>query len=302
MAAFESNKQNTKTGVMRAVRSILKDARHYQILYLSTFLVYGIFELSWEIPLLQIALVVGCAVSTQMIWTAITKGKWNSWKSAVITALGLCLILKSTSLWTLAIAAVVAISSKFILRIKKKHLFNPANFGIIFAIVIFQDAWISPGQWGSDALFLFVLSVMGGIILFKIGRLETSLVFLGSLFLMEYFRTVVYQGWEMDVLFHKFSSGTLLLFAFFMITDPMTIPNSRKSRVIWSLILAGATFVLTNYIQIYTAPIWILFFMTPITVLLDKVFPSVKFEWYQSKTSRTLSGVDRVNEAKPVIN
>ena len=302
MAAFESNTHKANKGVMSAVLSVFKDARHYQILYLTTFLIYGVSELKWELPWIQIAVVIGCAVGTQMIWTAITKGKWNSWKSALITALGLCLLLKSTSLWTLAIAAIVAISAKFILKVKKKHLFNPANFGIIFAIVIFQDAWISPGQWGSDALFLFVLSVMGGLILFKIGRLETTLVFLGSLFLMEYLRTVVYQGWEMDVLMHKFSSGTLLLFAFFMITDPMTIPNSRKSRVIWSFILAGATFFLTNWIQLYTAPIWILFFMTPITVLLDKVFPNVKFEWNQSRTSSTLSGVDHVNEAKPVIN
>jgi Na+-translocating ferredoxin:NAD+ oxidoreductase RnfD subunit len=94
-------------------------------------------------------------------------------------------------------------------------LFNPNNFGIIVSIVVFQDAWISPGQWGSDAMFLFVLSILGGFILFKVKRLDLCLTFLGSLFLMEYLRTVTYQGWEMDVLFHKFSSGTLLLFTFF---------------------------------------------------------------------------------------
>lgn len=264
---------------LSSIKFLYEDARHMQILYLSIFLYYGINELSWEVSTLQIVSVIGSAVGTQMIWTKITGGKYNSWKSALITALGLCLLLKSTSLLTLILAAVLAISSKFVIRIKNKHLFNPANFGIIISILVFQDAWISPGQWGSSALFLFALSVLGGIILFKIGRLETSIVFLGSLFLMEYFRTVVYQGWEMDVLFHKFSSGTLLLFAFFMITDPMTIPNARKSRVIWSLILAGATFFLTNWVQIYTAPIWILFFMTPLTVLLDKVFPQTKFEW-----------------------
>ena len=165
---------------------------------------------------------------------------------------------------------------------KGKHLFNPANFGIIASIVLFQDAWISPGQWGSDTLFLLCLTLMGCIVLHKIGRLETTVVFLGSLFLMEYLRTIVYQGWEMDVLWHKFSSGTLLLFAFFMITDPMTIPNSKKARMIWALILAGATFLLSTRMQIYTAPIWVIFFITPITVLLDKVLPGVKFEWNKS--------------------
>lgn len=263
---------------------LTEDARHFQIIYLSLFLFYGIHYLDWEISNLQMVSMMGSAIITQFIWTSIHKGKYSSWKSALITALGLCLLLKSVSLLTLIIATVAAISSKFVLRIGKKHLFNPANFGIIFAILVLQDAWISPGQWGSDAMFLFVLSVLGGIILLKIGRLETSLVFIGSLFIMEYFRTVLYQGWEMDVLLHKFSSGTLLLFTFFMITDPMTIPNSKKSRIIWSLVLAALTFYLTNWIQLYTAPIWILFFMTPITVLLDKVFPNKKFEWIKGRS------------------
>ena len=273
---------------MSSFQNILKDARHYQILYLSTFLIYGIVELQWEISVWQLTAVIGSGLATQWIGLKILGLPMSGLKSALITTLGICLILKSTYLLTLVIAAVVAIAAKFILRIKNKHLFNPANFGIIFSITILGDAWISPGQWGSSALFLFALSVLGGIVLMKIGRLETSLVFLGSLFLMEYARTVLYQGWEMDVLLHKFSSGTLLLFTFFMITDPMTIPNSRKARVLWSLILATATFILSNFMQIYTAPIWVLFFMTPITVLLDKVWPAVKFEW-STKTNTSIN-------------
>lgn len=260
-----------------------KDARHYQILYLLTFLLYGTTQLHWEISSAQIFVLLASCIGTQYAWDNIKERPKSGWKSALITALGLCLLLKSGSLLTLALAGVVAISSKFIFRIKGKHLFNPANFGIIISIILLQDAWISPGQWGSSALFLFILSVFGGIVLMKIGRLETSIVFLISLFLMEYGRTILYQGWGLDVLLHKFSSGTLLLFACFMITDPMTIPNSRISRVIWTLILATATFVLTNWIQVYTAPIWVLFFMTPITVLLDKIYPSLKFEWSKTK-------------------
>jgi Na+-transporting NADH:ubiquinone oxidoreductase subunit NqrB len=271
--------QNLKS----VIGHLLNDARHYQILYLSGFLMYGIIALKWEITMQQLIVVIGSSLVTQFLWLKLADKPMSGLKSALITALGLCLILKSASLLTLVVAAVVAISSKFILKIKNKHLFNPANFGIIFSVLILGDAWISPGQWGSSAIFLFALSVFGGIVLMKIGRLETSLVFLGSLFLMEFGRMYVYQGWEMDVVFHKFSNGTLLLFTFFMITDPMTIPNARKSRIIWALILATATFILGNFMQIYTAPIWVLFFMTPITVFFDKIWPAVKFEWLQKK-------------------
>jgi Na+-transporting NADH:ubiquinone oxidoreductase subunit NqrB len=271
---------------MERLKEFTKDARHFQIGYLALFLFYGVLELKWEITSIKMLIILGTSLLTQFLWLKITKGKMSGLKSALITGLGICLILHSDSILTLSIAAVLSISSKFVIRYKNKHLFNPNNFGMIIAILVFQDAWISPGQWGSSALFLFAISILGGLILFKIGRLETTIVFLGGLFFMEYLRTVVYQGWEMDVLFHKFSSGTLLLFAFFMITDPMTIPNARKSRIFWAAILAIATFILSNWMQIYTAPIWVLFFITPLTVFLDKIYPAVKFEWTKTITTK----------------
>lgn len=261
--------------------NLIKDARNIQIFYLSTFLIYGIEALRWEITPIKVATLLSSVLITQALWIWIVGASWKGLKSALITGLGLSILLQSSSSLTLITAGVLAISSKFILRVNGKHLFNPANFGIIAGILFFQDAWISPGQWGSDAYFLLILSLLGGFILFRIGRLDTSVIFLGSLFLLEFIRTYLYQGWGMDVLLHKFSSGTLLLFAFFMITDPMTIPDSRKGRIIWSLAVSVLTFILSNWVQIYTAPIWVIFFLTPITVLFDKVYPSSKFHWGQ---------------------
>jgi Na+-transporting NADH:ubiquinone oxidoreductase subunit NqrB len=279
MEKSESILSMKEVNLYQRLKELIADARNFQIIYLTSFLLFGIIELNWEIGADKIITVLGSALITQLIWLKIVGAKMSSLKSGLITGLGLLILLQSTSLFTLGLAAVLANSSKFVIRIKNKHLFNPANFGIIISMIVFQDAWISPGQWGSSAMFLFVLVIIGGFILVKIGRLETSITFFASLFIMEYIRTVMYQGWEMDVLYHKFSSGTLLLFTFFMITDPMTIPNSKKSRVIWAVILATVTFILSNWVQIYTAPMWVLFFMTPVTVLLDKIYPNIKFEW-----------------------
>lgn len=273
------NLHNMKVIAIPNLPKLLKDARHFQILYLTAFLFYGLQYLHWDFTSYKILAVLSGTLITQFIWVKIKGGNLNSLKSGLITGLGLCLLLNSSSILTLILAGALAISAKYVFRYRNKHLFNPANFGIIASIVLFQDAWISPGQWGSNATFLFILAVLGGIILHKVGRLETSIVFLGTLFLLEYGRTVLYQGWEMEVLFHKFSSGTLLLFTFFMITDPMTIPNSKKGRIIWSLVLAIATFICTAWAQLYTAPIWVLFFMTPITIWLDHQLPDHKFKW-----------------------
>jgi Na+-translocating ferredoxin:NAD+ oxidoreductase RnfD subunit len=74
-------------------------------------------------------------------------------------------------------------------------------------------------------------------------------------------------------------NGSLLLFAFFMITDPKTTPNAPVARIIWSMLVGVITFVVTNWLYFHTAPIWVLFFIAPLTVLFDRFFKHKPFQW-----------------------
>ncbi len=255
------------------------DARHFQIVYLTFFLVYGNIFLGWHNEILRFALIFGICISTQLAFDYYYKKPYLSVKSAFISALGLCLLLKANAASTLALAAFLSIASKFFIRIKGKHVFNPANFGIIGSILLTQDAWISPGQWGSDVSLLFILGVLGTFILLRVNRIDTSLAFIITLALLEFFRIVIYLGWPIDFFLHQFTSGTLLLFTFFMITDPVTTPNSPKARIIWASLIALASFGLSHYWQLYTAPIWVLFILSPLTALLDRIFVHHHFNW-----------------------
>ena len=67
-------------------------------------------------------------------WT-LTPSKPRSVRSAIITCLSLSLLLRADNLLAHPIAAAAAISSKSLFRFRDKHLFNPATFGVIFAIV-----------------------------------------------------------------------------------------------------------------------------------------------------------------------
>jgi len=77
--------------------------------------------------------------------------------------------------------------------------------------------------------------------------MDTGLIFIATLFALEYYRTIVYLGWNWEVLLHKLSSGSIWLFALFMITDPMTIPTNRLVRIVWTMAVAFTSFYLTNY-------------------------------------------------------
>jgi Na+-transporting NADH:ubiquinone oxidoreductase subunit NqrB len=86
-------------------------------------------------------------------------------------------------------------------------------------------------------------------------------------------------GWTWDVLAHRLMSGSLLLFALFMITDPRSIPNARAARLIWASSIALLTFILTNLFFIPTAVFWSLFALSPLTILLDRLWAAPRFTW-----------------------
>jgi Na+-transporting NADH:ubiquinone oxidoreductase subunit NqrB len=176
------------------------------------------------------------------------------------------------------LAASCAILSKFLLRVQGKHIFNPANLGIIAALILTPDAWVSPGQWGEDGWYALIFLGTGGLVLKQVGRWDTTVAFLGSYALLEAARNL-WLGWTWDVWLHRLMSGSLLLFALFMITDPRTIPNARAARLIWAGAIAFLTFILRNSFFLSTAVFWALFALAPLTIILDYLWKAPRFSW-----------------------
>lgn len=274
----------------------LKDARDYQILFLSLFLGLGIITRDWSV---RMDCVTGAFLScllTQFIlsywsmcqthyflfpWNQVLKCfPWSSLKSAMITALGLSLLLRVNNVTTMAIAGCLAIASKGIFQYKDKHFFNPANFGIIATLIFTQDAWVSPGQWGSDWFYLFLFLGLGGIVLRKVGRWDTSVIFLSTYSALELMRNY-WLGWSIDVFGHHMMNGSLLVFSLFMITDPRSIPNSRTSRIIWAICLAILAYILEHKLYLKTSFFWSLFILSPLTPILDSTWKDIQFTWSQ---------------------
>jgi len=85
------------------------------------------------------------------------------------------------------------------------------------------------------------------------------------------------QPWA--IFFHQFGNGGLLLFAFFMISDPMTIPNRRGARVAYAIVVAIAVFLWHFALFKPNGLVWALFLCTPLVPLIDRYFPAPKFEW-----------------------
>lgn len=285
------------------------DARIAQILSLTLFLLLGVATRDWTLKFEIVGTAVLTCIVTQIALTAAT---WHfekqeaasislsissaedlpqerslslllnklrhSLPSACITALGLSLLLRVDHGTTMLLASAAAIASKFLLRVNGKHIFNPANFGIIVALLLSQDAWVSPGQWGEEGWYALLFLSAGGLVLKFVGRWDTTVAFLASYAALEAARNL-WLGWTWDVWLHRLMSGSLLLFAFFMVTDPRTIPNARFGRLIWAAMIAGLTFVLRNVFFLPTAVMWALFALAPLSILIDWLLPAERFCW-----------------------
>ncbi len=120
------------------------------------------------------------------------------------------------------------------------------------------------------------------MILQRIGRWDTTAAFLGAYSLLEAIRNL-WLGWTWDVYCHRLMSGSLLLFALFMVTNPRSIPNARIGRIVWALCIAALTFILRNYFFIPTAVFWALFALAPLTILVDTLWLASRFSWLREE-------------------
>jgi Na+-transporting NADH:ubiquinone oxidoreductase subunit NqrB len=261
------------------------DPRLYQIVSLSTLLLYGLLWLHFEVSVTQIVVTIGTALLTQYAGTRLYKLPSFDPRSPLISALSLCLLIRTNDLSTAALAAFIAIGSKFVIRWNDKHLFNPTNLALVIVLVS-GLGWISPGQWGQVAWFGFLVVCLGGLVINRAARADVTLAFLAiyvGLLTMRSLRL----GDPLTIPLHQIESGALLIFAFFMISDPKTTPDSRAGRIVFALIVALAALYVQFGLFRPNGPLWGLIACAPFVPLIDHLLPGQRYDWSKPSTGQS---------------
>jgi Na+-transporting NADH:ubiquinone oxidoreductase subunit NqrB len=271
---------------------LFKDPRHFQILFQSSFLIYGIVFLHWSSPLwiyaayfiTGIVMHTSCEAGFTSKQLPVFSNKWwAKWwmgmPSALISSYGLCLFLKTNTPEVAISASAIAILSKYVIRINGKHLFNPSALGIVLAVLWSGKAWINPGQWGSGAFLLAGILTVGVIVVTKVQKLDVSLAFLGTYAILLFSRQALYLNWPIDFFTQTISTGAVLVFSFFMISDPKTTPNHPVARIIWAMMVASIAFYMTSFRYIVGAPVFALVLSQMLVPLFDQLFLGTNFQW-----------------------
>ncbi len=196
----------------------------------------------------------------------------------MITGLSLGLLLRADGSWLWIAAGALAMASKFILRVSGKHVFNPANFAIVALMLTSDAVWVSPGQWGDAVWLVMLLASLGWLVLSRAARLDIAAFFLASYGLLLLTRCLI-LGDPLTIPAHQMQSGALLLFAFFMITDPRATPDHRWGRALFATSVALLAYHLQFDEQIRPGLFLALAALSPLVPLIDHALPAPRFTW-----------------------
>ena len=256
---------------------LFRDPRHFQITALTTLVMMGTFYYAFNLHLWHVLACVGSTVGTQFIGDKITGRKFDA-RSPMISALSLTLLLRTGSIWISLAAGIIAIGSKYVVRWRGKHIFNPANVALVILALLFEQAWFSPGQWGATPLLAIGLFAVGGIVTKKASRWDVSLAFLAS-YAALIFGRAVWLGDPFAIPVHQMQSGALLVFAFFMISDPKTTPNARIARILYAALVATIGFSIQFGLYKSAGVIIALVLTAPLVPFFDYFFPASRYYW-----------------------
>ena len=272
--------------------SRLTDPRYYQVAVLTVLLSIGVFVLDFGIRWQNAVAIMLTAQAAQYVGTQFVNLSRFDPMSALITSLSLTLLLRTEFVALAVAAAAIAIGSKFVIRIKGKHIFNPANVALVSLMLLSEQAWVSSGQWGSATIGAFGLACLGFLVLTRAKRAETTVAFLG-IYGALLFGRALWLGDPMSIPVHQVQNGALLIFAFFMISDPKTTPNSATGRVVFAAIVATIAFTIQFIYYQPNGPILALIVSAPLVPVIDALLQGTHYRWEKpdARPSTHLKGV-----------
>jgi enediyne biosynthesis protein E5 len=273
------------------------DARWFQLLFLASFLLLGALTRDFALSLSQTTLCFAAGLATQALWQWALRlpgrRSWGGYLSALITCFGICILVRSQHLWAHPLLACAAMSSKYLLRAGppacRSHILNPANFAAFAAFACLHGCWLSPGQWGADRLTDLWFLALGGLVTHRIARWDVSVTFL-SVWGVLLASRLWFFGYAWDpgaaVWLQQISNGSTLLFAFFMISDPMTTPQHRGARLLYAAAVAAGAYLWQFALYKPHGLIVALFACSWTVPLINAARPTARFRWARLPDSR----------------
>jgi len=188
----------------------------------------------------RLALALITCMATEALLSWFDRGKVVNLQSAYISGISLTLLVKPQggALWPFALGAFLAIASKYVLRYRDNHLWNPTNFAIVALLLAAPNrVSVLSHQWGNDLATNLVIWTFGLVIAARVKVLHMTLTYVASFLVLNALRAVALGQPVMPEL-APITGPMYQLFIFFMITDPRTVVRQRKWQYVVVVIIA----------------------------------------------------------------
>jgi len=232
------------------------DPRWLQLSVLSSLVCVGTLRFELPIQFWHLAYALLGATTAQLVVSKLLYKtiKLDALLSSTISALSLTMILRVNRPSLLALAAVLAVGSKYFLRWRGRHFWNPANFALVIMSGALTEAWITPGQWGSIFFVAILIASAGILVVTRAARWDVTLAFFASYGGLLLLRAAwLGDPWRLPL--RELQSGALIIFAFYMISDPKTTPQVRLHRLAFGVLVGILAIGIRFTWYVTTAPI-----------------------------------------------
>ena len=227
-------------------------------------LTYGILE---SYPKTALAIIV--SIGIELILSRAYGGKWPHLASSYISGISVGILLRSPAVWPYALCSAISITSKYVLRIKDRHLWNPSNFGVSAMLFLAPETVAGLSiQWGNNVWPMMVIWVLGSIIIWKLKRFHITLTYVVTFIVLAFVRSLITgHPWLAEVA--PITGPMYQLFIFFMITDPKTTVRSSKLAQCVVVVMVALVESVFRLMEIVHAPYYALFFVGPAANLIE---------------------------------
>jgi Na+-translocating ferredoxin:NAD+ oxidoreductase RnfD subunit len=268
MSAEAASPVSHQKSGMNLKRFFSLENRYLPPLFITCILLVG--QLSFGIleSYTKTTLAILTAISIELLLARLFTGKWPHLASAYISGISVGILVRSPAMWPYALCSALSITSKYVLRVRGRHIWNPSNFGICAMLFLapFTVASLSI-QWGNNLWPMLVIWTLGSLIIWRLKRFHISATYVISFIVFAFVRSAVtHHPWTAEIA--PITGPMYQLYVFFMITDPKTTVHSKAGQCAVAFTIALVEMLL-RLCQIVHAPYYALFIVGPTANLVE---------------------------------
>jgi len=242
--------------------------RYLPPLFITMILLVGQLSFGLLESFSRTALAIATAIVFELVLGRIAFGKYPNLASAYISGISVGILVRSPEYWPYALTSAIAITSKYVLRWKGHHLWNPSNFAICVMLLLAPEYFATLSiQWGNTVWPMMIVWALGALIVYRAQRFHISATYVISFVVLAALRSAI-TGHALLAEIAPITGPMYQLFIFFMITDPKTTVRSKSGQCLVAFLVAVLEMIL-RLAQNVNAPFYALTIVGPLALIID---------------------------------